>query len=85
MVPYSIGASRRGVSLRITRGRGAAPQVLYDGIPLSAPDQWQQLTVHVPAGQCGDYTVTATDAGQGWQQWLGIGAPVAMGNRPAAH
>jgi len=85
VVPYSIGASRRGVSLRITRGRGAAPQVLYDGIPLSAPDQWQQLTVHVPAGQCGDYTVTATDAGQGWQQWLGIGAPVAMGNRPAAH
>lgn len=85
VVPYAIGAARRGVSLRITRGRAGAAQVLYDGIPLSAPDRWQQLTVHVPAGQCSDYSVTATDAGQGWQQWLGIGVPVVIGNRPATH
>jgi hypothetical protein len=85
VVPYAIGAARREVSLRITRGRAGAAQVLYDGIPLSAPDQWQQLTMHVPPGQCGDYTVTATDAGQGWQQWLGIGVPVVIGNRPATH
>lgn len=85
VVPYAIGTARREVSLRITRGRAAAAQVLYDGIPLSAPDQWQQLTVHIPQGQCGDYTVTATDAGQGWQQWIGVGAPVAIGNPQAGH
>jgi hypothetical protein len=84
-VPYAVGAGRRDVSLRITRGRAGAVQVLYDGIPLSAPDQWQQLTVHVPPGQCGDYTVTATDTGQGWQQWIGVGVPVAIGNRQAPH
>ena len=85
VVPYAIGAARREVSLRIIRGRAGGAQTLYEGIPLSAPDQWQQLTVHVPANQCADFTVTATDTGQGWQQWLGVGVPVAIGNNRAVH
>jgi hypothetical protein len=78
VVPYTIGTSGSDVSLQITRKRTGGDQVLYDGTPLFAPGQWQQITVHMPPGQCGDYTVSATDSGPGWQQWLGIGVPVIL-------
>ena len=78
VVPYAIGASGTDVSLRITRRHAGEEEVLYDGIPLFAPGQWQQITVHTLPGQCGDYTISATDSGRGWQQWLGVGAPVIL-------
>lgn len=78
VLPYTIGTSHSGVSLRIAAKGKSGSQVLYEGIPPFAPGRWQQVTVHAPPGQCSEYTITATDSGPGWAQWLGVGVPVSL-------
>lgn len=81
-VPFRVGPAQLAVSLKIIRQDGGE-QVLYDGVPPTPLENgaWAEMTILTPRGECHRYTVTATDGGDGWAEWIGVGMPVVAANK----
>lgn len=80
-IPISGGRGIANLSLEITRKIGKTEETIITTRPPFALYRWEQLTLRNPDHRCAMYTIKASDTGDGWEEWLGVGAPVSLPDR----
>lgn len=78
VIPLSGGRGTANLSLQITRRTGKTEEAIITAHPPFALYRWEQLTLRDPDHRCATYTIKASDMGEGWEEWLGVGAPVSL-------
>ncbi len=81
-IPFAAGPARTHTWIQITRSDGKTDEVIYSGLPPATPYKWEQLEVLNPADTCRSYTISGTDDGKGWGEWIGLGTPVTPTAKP---
>ncbi len=82
-VPLVGGRGTSDLSLQIDRKMDGKEEGIVTTLPPFAYYKWEQLTIHNSEHRCATYTIKATDAGQTWESWLGVGAPVSLPGPPS--
>lgn len=81
-IPFAAGPGHTQTGIEITGSDGKTDEVIYSGLPPATAYQWEQLEVLNPGNSCRTYTISGTDNGKGWGEWIGLGIPVAKNTKP---